>query len=208
MAQRINASGDESLGSTASPSVASIQQHFNPAPGFVCLPIPSLTLTGYEQWRPSGITAVSEGSRPAAGMGKSAPSRPHLLSHCWIPIPLPRRRMRRAVHLFICHQSGLAPARQFCFLRSHCLVPLVYQRSPLDQSKLLDFIQSCFICPLCIVSDFCSHSGRPSWPSVTGSPRSRDPTLSVAGSLPPAPVIEDGCQNKAGGMNWHDEVRK
>lgn len=32
--------------------------------------------------------------------------------------------------------------------------------------------------------------------------------LSIAGSLPPAPVIEDRCQNKAGGMNWHDEVRK
>lgn len=32
--------------------------------------------------------------------------------------------------------------------------------------------------------------------------------LSIAGSSPPAPVIEDGCQNKAGGMNWHDEVRK
>lgn len=34
------------------------------------------------------------------------------------------------------------------------------------------------------------------------------PHAELAGSLPPAPVIEDGCQNKAGGMNWHDEVRK
>lgn len=69
-------------------------------------------------------------------------------------------------------------------------------------------MQSGFISAICIVLDFCSLSGRLSWPSVTGSPRSRDPTLSVAGSLPPAPVIEEGCQNKAGGMNWHDEVRK
>jgi len=116
--------------------------------------------------------------------------------------------MSRAVHLFICHQAGLAPARQFCFLHSHCLAPFVYQGSPLDWSKLLGFIQSGFISARCIVLDFSSHSGRLSWPSVTGSPRSRDPMLSVAGSLPLAPVIEDGCQNKAGGMNWHDEVRK
>lgn len=85
--------------------------------------------------------------------------------------------MSRAVHLFICHQSGLAPARQFYFLHSLCLAPLDYQISPFG-SKLLGFIQAGFICALCIVLDFCSHSGRLIWPLVTGSLRSTDPMLS------------------------------
>lgn len=151
--------------------------------------------------------AVSEGSRHGSRDGEICTFL-RLLSHSRITTPLPRRRMSRAIHLFVCHHSGLAPARQFYFLHSPCLAPLVYPRSPLDRSKPLAFIQSSFISALCIVWGFCSHGGGLSWPSVTGSPRSGDPTLSVAGSLPPAPVIEDGCQNKAGGMNWHDEVRK
>lgn len=137
----------------------------------------------------------------------SAPFHLHLLSHSWIIISLPRRKISRVVHLFICHQSGLVQIHPLDFLHSHCLGPLVYQ-SPLDQAKLLGFIQSGFIFSHCFLLYFCSHGSRLSWPSVTGSLRRRDPMLSTVGSLPLAPVIEDGCQNKAGGMNWHDEVRK
>lgn len=77
----------------------------------LCLPsnpIPNLNVM--RAIKAHGITAVPEGGRMEARMGKSAPSCPCLVSQS-NDHPFPRRRMSRAVHLFICHQSGLAPER-------------------------------------------------------------------------------------------------